>query len=132
MHPKLNAMAIVGSSLLSWLGGVHAAEETAFLGVQLVPIPEDLAAHLGNTEGAMIAEVSPESPAARAGLKKHDVVMSVAGESLKGLGALRKKIREMQPGEELLLSSRRGGETKELKVPLGSAQASPVLQPEGE
>ena len=61
MHPRLNAMAIVGSSLLCWLGGVHAAEETAFLGVHLVPIPEDLAAHLGNTEGAMIAEVLPGS-----------------------------------------------------------------------
>ncbi|MFN7135597.1 MAG: PDZ domain-containing protein, partial [Myxococcales bacterium] len=51
------------------------AEESQALGISLLPVPEPLRKHYDVRGGALIAEVAPNSRAARAGLQPGDVVV---------------------------------------------------------
>ena len=50
------------------------AREVAYLGVLLGPVPEVLSAYV--KEGALIRDVAPGSPAAKAGLLRNDIIVS--------------------------------------------------------
>jgi regulator of sigma E protease len=60
-------------------------------------------------ESAIVAEVAPNSPAARAGLKKGDQILEVNGTKLYHFAALTDEIEE-HPNQPLGLSIKRGGE----------------------
>lgn len=71
-------------------------------------------------EGLEIIGVSPDGPAERAGLQAGDVLVSIRGESLNGLGdedagtgreTLYRVLSETQPGEELAVVVDREGES---------------------
>ncbi len=53
-----------------------------WLGVMLKDVEGDLATYLGETEGVLIETVFPDSPAAKSGLKKGDIVIKFDGEEL--------------------------------------------------
>ena len=44
------------------------------LGVQLLPLSDQLATYFGVKDGVLVASVEADSPAARAGLKAGDVI----------------------------------------------------------
>jgi serine protease Do len=50
-----------------------------WLGVQIQPVTEDIAASLGvqNTEGAIVSDAQPQSPAAKAGIQAGDIITRV-------------------------------------------------------
>jgi membrane-associated protease RseP (regulator of RpoE activity) len=85
---------------------------TAFLGVQF--------ARGGKGEGAGIARVVPNSPAAKAGMKDGDRVISFAGQPIANTADLSKAIRDRIGGEEVEVGVRRGEETVALRVTLGA------------
>ncbi|MBI4602064.1 MAG: PDZ domain-containing protein [Planctomycetes bacterium] len=105
------------------------ADEVGYLGVLLGPIPEQLEPHVGTAEGALIEDVAPGSPAEKAGLRRHDVVVSAAGEAVKGPEELKAKIRSRKPGDELALGLKRGATAVEVKAVLGSAKAPAEATP---
>lgn len=53
--------------------------ERGWLGVAIQPVTGDIAAAIGldNAKGALVSEVTPDTPAAHAGIKRGDVVMAV-------------------------------------------------------
>ncbi len=55
-----------------------------YLGVQIQPMTSDIAAGLGlpKDKGEIVANVEPNGPAARAGVKQGDVVVKVAGQDV--------------------------------------------------
>jgi len=55
------------------------ADDPAWLGVRLGPIPEALAAHLKDARGAIVDDVVQGSPAEKAGLKRFDMIVAVGG-----------------------------------------------------
>jgi serine protease Do len=66
-----------------------------------------------------IIEVTPDSPAARAGLKANDVLLRFDGTPITTFGELRKVLLRKRPGAEVPLSVLREGETLTVRVRLG-------------
>ena len=58
--------------------------ERGWLGVQIQGVDEDLASNLelGKPRGALVSQVQPDSPAATAGVKQGDVVLSFDGKPI--------------------------------------------------
>ena len=88
----------------------------AYLGVQI--------ADAADGGGARIVEVRDGSPADEAGLRANDVVVEAAGEDVRSGDDLRRAVAARQPGNELELRVRRGGETRAVTVELGIRPAS--------
>ena len=65
-------------------------------------------------QGAIITEVSADSPAAAAGLEVGDVVVEVDGEPITGSGGLIATIRSTAPGTSLSIQVNRDGSTLDL------------------
>jgi serine protease Do/serine protease DegQ len=70
-------------------------------------------------EGAVVAEVQPDSPAARAGLRRNDVVHALNGRPVRSAAELRARLGVMPVGETVELRVRRGGETRTLQARIG-------------
>jgi len=93
----------------------------AFLGVMIQPVTPDLAKFfkLGKSEGALISDVNPNSPAEHAGLKVGDVVTKVDDRSVVDSRALQLIIGEMAPGRNIRLTLVRDGNERQYPVTLG-------------
>jgi putative serine protease PepD len=63
----------------------------------------------GNQSGAVVQEVTPDSPAARAGLQAGDVVVSIDGQAVQARSELVAAIRGHKPGDKVTLVVVRGG-----------------------
>ncbi len=87
-----------------------------------VPSPRPrvyLGASLDNTAAsAEISEVTPESPAATAGLRAGDRITAVDGKPTKTSQALAEKVRQHKPGDKISLTVERGDERLTLEVTL--------------
>ena len=60
--------------------------------------------------GALITEVSTDSPAEAAGIEVGDIVVAADGRAINGQGGLIARIRDSEPGAEFTLTILRGGE----------------------
>jgi serine protease Do len=92
-----------------------------WLGVSIQPLGPDLreALGLGNQEGALVADVFEDSPAAQAGLKRGDVVVALDGTPVTEPGAMSRAIATMAPGTRVTLTVLRDGKKKEIQVRIG-------------
>lgn len=72
------------------------------------------------SEGAVVASVNADSPAAEAGLKVDDIVTAVDGEPIASADGLIIAAREHQIGDTITLTVVRGDETLDIEVTLGS------------
>jgi S1-C subfamily serine protease len=70
--------------------------------------------------GALVEEVAPNSPAAQAGLRKGDVVVSCNGKETATTRAFVSHLIEASPGDTLQLRVERDGWRKSLSITLGS------------
>lgn len=88
-----------------------------WLGLQCRPIDEALRTHLGiaEAEGLVVEKTVPNSPAEKAGLKRHDVLVSVDGKPLKSPLELIDAVNAAE-GKSLTLKYLRGGQTHEVAV----------------
>ena len=105
---------------------IHGGKVTrAFLGVMIQPVTPDIAKafKLGKSEGALISDVSPGSPAERAGLKAGDVILKVDGEMVADSRSLQLLIGQMKPGRTVRLSVNRDGADRDYTVTLGEQPA---------
>ncbi|HVR73474.1 MAG TPA: PDZ domain-containing protein [Planctomycetota bacterium] len=106
-------------------GAVSAAEGGAYLGVFMGPIPEVLQAQIGEKEGVILEKVVSGSPAERAGLRRHDVIIAIGGEKVAGPEDLIDRVGAAKPGDVLKLDVRRGKETLHLEATV-AARPAPV------
>jgi serine protease Do len=70
-------------------------------------------------KGAKILDVDDDGPAAKAGLKKDDVVKEVNGKAIDGVDDLRSSLKELKQGDSVKLGITRDGksQTVEVKIP---------------
>jgi hypothetical protein len=99
-------------------------EKGPYLGVLFSPIPEALLDHLPQLPregGVMVTHVLPESPAAQAGLKKHDILLQFAGEKVCEGNHLARLIQSCKAGQVVRLVLLRAGKevNAEAKISLG-------------
>ena len=79
------------------------ARGAAWLGVLTKPVSETLRVHLDVEQGVVLDYVAPESPASKAGLRQHDIILSVAGEAISSQQDLREAIQAHSPGDQVTL-----------------------------
>jgi serine protease Do len=92
-----------------------------YLGVGLNDVTPDNARFFnltGNT-GALIASVTPDSPASRAGLKEGDVVTGVNGQQVQSGGDLQEVVSEDAPGSKIQLDVMRNGHPETMDITVG-------------
>jgi serine protease Do len=100
----------------------------AQLGVTVQGVTSDLAESLGlqGVRGALVSDVSKDSPGERAGLQRGDVIVSVDGHAVDDSNALRNRIAGTPPGTSVSLGIVRDGHPQTLHAQLAelhSAQA---------
>jgi len=79
-----------------------------------------LAMHLKANDGALLAGVQPNSPAAEAGLQPGDVIQAVNGTKVTSPKDLALNVANIQPGEQAHLSVLRDGQTRPVDVKVGT------------
>jgi serine protease Do len=106
-------------------GGLFPERSGAFLGVQTQQLTPQLKEKLNVTadKGAVIAEVLPDTPAAKAGLKRDDVIVSFEGKAVSNPMELRDAVHAAAVGKEATVTILRGQEKKDIHVRL---EESPV------
>ena len=92
-----------------------------WLGVTVQPVTPELAEGLDfeREGGALIGSTLPDSPAAAAGLKQGDIVLSIDGETIADAGALAWRISQRDPDETVEIELWRDGEVMTEQVTLG-------------
>ncbi|MEF7613901.1 Do family serine endopeptidase [Aquincola sp. MAHUQ-54] len=95
----------------------------ARLGVVVQDLSAPLAESFGlpRPDGALVAQVAPNSPAAAAGLKAGDVITQVNGEAIERSGGLSSRIGLSSPGDKVKLQVWRDKSAREMEVKLARA-----------
>jgi serine protease Do len=76
--------------------------------------------NLNNASGALVSQVEPDSPAAKAGLKVGDVITELNGKKMDSSGQLQAAISGHRPGDKITLAIFRDGKTTSIPVMLES------------
>jgi serine protease Do len=103
----------------------HGKVEHGYLGININDVTPDNAHffNLKNASGAIVAQVSPDSPASKGGLKQGDVVTELNGEKVNNASALQVAVSEMAPGTALKLGVVRDGKPMTLDLTVGQYHA---------
>lgn len=103
-------------------GGDESGGGSSYLGVDIADVTgERLSAlKLKEEHGAEITMVDEDAPAGKAGLREHDVILSLNGTPVESAAQLRRMIRETPPGRVVTLGISRDGQSQEIKVELAS------------
>lgn len=129
---KKNLVLGIVTALSLPLGSVLQAEEAApktqqqsapaYLGVVVGPVPQAVQAQLPENltkgQGLMVVRVMPDSPAATAGVKPHDVLLTIDGKELISPHDLVSNVRNKAAGEKATLNILRHGKITSMDVTL--------------
>jgi serine protease Do len=93
-----------------------------WLGVQIQALTDDMARtyRMKDNKGALISDVTADSPAEKAGLKADDVVIGVDGRTIEDNSALSSYIASKAPGTTVNLRVLRGSAEQTIAVTLGT------------
>lgn len=96
-----------------WGGG-------SYLGVDTRDItPDRLSAlHLKEEHGVEVTMVDQDAPAGKAGVKEHDVILSINNQAVESVEQLRRMIREIPAGRTVEIGISRDGQLSTLKAQL--------------
>ena len=100
----------------------RSSEQTTYLGIHATPVEPGLAWHLGLPDGfyQSVQYIAPDSPAAAAGLKEHDILQKVNDQLIINFEQLHVLIRSKKAGEKVKLTVLRQGSEKQLDAKLSS------------
>lgn len=92
----------------------------SYLGVDPRDVASDRvgALKLNESRGVEVMMVDRDSPAGKAGLKEHDVILGFNGKPVADADQLRRILRETQPGKAVPLAISRAGQSMTLNVTL--------------
>ena len=100
------------------------------LGVEIQNVNQSLAKSfkLSSPDGALVAQVEPDSAAARAGIKVGDVIEKFNGAAIADSGQLSVRVSGTAPGEKATVELMRDGKPVTLTVTIGSASSATVAK----
>jgi serine protease Do len=101
-------------------GRVHRGQ----LGIGIQPITPELAQQFGlnETRGVLVNSVAENSPAAKAGIRRGDVIVTFNGKPVSDGNTLRNQIAGTAPGTQVKLTILRDKREQEIPVTLGEYQ----------
>ena len=105
----------------------HGKVARGWLGVNIQTVNDDLADGLGmeKAEGALVANVSPNSPAEAAGLRQGDVIVGFNGERVESMRELPRLVARVPAGEDAEITVWRDGEEIELGTEIAALPEAP-------
>jgi len=103
----------------------------AYLGVDISDITSDRlgALKLKEEQGVEITMVDQDAPAGKAGIKEHDVILTMNGTAIESGAQLRRMIHEMPAGRMVIFGISRDGQPVTIKVQLADRKKTFVYLP---
>jgi serine protease Do len=103
---------------------VLADEGPSWLGVETHEVTSEVAKDhkLPAERGVVVGRVTPDSPAAKAGLKESDVITEIDGQRVEGAAQFRRMIHEIPTGRTVQLTVWRDGRAQSLAATLGKSE----------
>jgi len=100
---------------------LYGETRRGWLGVRIQSVSEEIAESLGVPEnrGALVAAVTPDSPAAKAGIEPGDVIVKFDGKDIVGMRSLPRIVAQTPIGKTVDVEAVRKGERKTFKVVVG-------------
>lgn len=104
--------------------GPESAREVPWLGVSTDEASEVLASHLGLEPGVglIVTHVAADSPAAKAGFQKNDVLVEFGNQQLVHPAQLRKLVRARKEGDVVQITLYRAGKKQTISATLGKTK----------
>jgi predicted metalloprotease with PDZ domain len=103
---------------------------SSYLGVDIADVTTERLGALKMKEehGAEVTMVDQDAPAGKAGLKEHDVILSLNGAAVESAAQLRRMIRETPAGRVVSLGISRDGQAQAIKVQLANRSKSIAMR----
>ena len=94
--------------------------EHGYMGIGISDVTPDEAKffNVKTATGAVVSQVEPDSPAAKAGLKTGDVITELNGKTVNDAGELQVEVGQKQPGTKVDLTVMRDGKSMQFPVTL--------------
>jgi serine protease Do len=101
-------------------------DNSGWLGIEISEVNSEKAKELklAETRGVVVGSVEEDSPAAKAGLKENDVILSYEGQNVEGTIQFRRLVRETPPGRSIPLSVSRDGSVQTITIEVGERGGS--------
>jgi serine protease Do len=110
VRPVMDSLLKNGKFVRGWMGvGIQQVDDSLAAGLKL-PV----------TRGVLVSQVEPGSPAARAGLRRGDVIVSLGGKPMESSAEFRNTVATLGPGAAAELELYRDGKKMPLRVALGT------------
>ncbi len=92
----------------------------AFIGIQIADVTPDNAKffQMNKAEGALISDVDPDAPGAKAGLRTGDVITELDGKAVTDAGQLQMAVGQKRPGDTIHLQVMRDSKPTTVAVTL--------------
>jgi S1-C subfamily serine protease len=123
------AMAIPVAALRRVVAAIlkHGSLRRGYLGIATFPVrlPAGSGPGAGEDGALLVSSVEPESPAARAGLRLGDVLLTLAGRPVRGPHDLAPALESERIGETVEARILRGGEAREVLITIGARPRAP-------
>ncbi len=105
----------------------HGVVTRGWLGATIQEIDRNLGVALGLEahRGILVADVTPGGPAARAGLRRGDVITALDGRAVTSSARFRNRIAFLAPGTTVQLEVKRGTSSSGLQLKLGNLRDDP-------
>jgi serine protease Do len=112
----------------------HGKVVRGHLGVAIQSVDADMAKAFGLSQGggALVADVTPGSPAAKAGIERGDIILELNGRPVNEPDDLSLHIAQTAPGTTVHLRISRNGQTRDVNVTLDELSETTSASPSGE
>jgi membrane-associated protease RseP (regulator of RpoE activity) len=113
----------------------YSSDETgsgsSYMGVDIADVTSERLGDLKLKEehGAEITMVDQDAPAGKAGLREHDVILTLNGTAVESAAQLRRMIKEIPPGRVVTLGVSRDGQPLAIKLQLADRRKSMAYKP---
>jgi len=103
----------------------------AWLGVFIQEVTQEIAEKFGLSQprGALVADISPNSPAERAEISRGDIILKVDGQETNTISELQRVVRSHRPGDRVTVEIWREKKTMVVEVVLGELQEEGSMTP---
>jgi serine protease Do len=121
---KLPRVQVITDPEIAQIRVLDGEEGPSWLGVETHEVTAEDAKELKlpAERGVVVAGVTDDSPAAKAGLKEKDVITEVNGQRVEGAAQFRRMIHEIPAGRSAQLTVWRDGRAQTLSATLGKAE----------
>ena len=101
-----------------------------YLGVAIAELEKDSKLVYKRSEGAVVLDISSDTPAAKYGHKRGDLIYSINGKAIKDRNSLQNTIASFKPNEKIVLGVERDG--KDINIDIILADRSSLAGIQGE